>query len=178
MILETVKTIKNGDIVECKNIVGGQLVQCKIIDAEYNKESQLVEVELISKFAGSCAVVQLKDIVNVKETIKVTGKMEIAKFESRDQWEEVGYRTLSFYPQLSTTNGTHEELEEIMCDITTYMENELDIEFIRCPSQDEHKGVKSYTDSFDIEYRHGDMKQLKKEVMQVWKQAKKHFGIR
>ena len=110
-----------------------------------------------------------------EEKIKVTGKIEQEKFESFDMFGDREDRVLAFFTTLSAKNGSLEDLEKIFDQIVKYMEKELDVEFARCPFEEEYDGVVKYGDSFHIEYAYGDMKEAKKEVMTVWKEAKKIF---
>jgi len=131
------------------------------------------ELIIITTENGNKFPITKNEIVNTQ--IKVTGKIEECKQESFDFFGDREARVLAFYPTLSTKNGSLEDLENIFNSIAKYMEEELDVEFARCPYDEELNGVVKYGDSFHIEYVHGDMKSLKKEVMTVWKEAKKIF---
>ena len=109
------------------------------------------------------------------EKVKITGRMEQGKHESFDLFGDREERTLAFYPTLTTKNGSLEDLERVFDLIAKYMEEELDITFSKCPYDEELNREIKYGDSFHIEYAYGDMKEAKKEVMAVWKEAKKIF---
>lgn len=131
------------------------------------------ELAIVTTENGNTFPVTADEIVNTK--VKITGKMEQLKHESFDFFGDREERTLAFYPTLTTKNGSLEDLERAFDLIAEYMKKELDITFSRCPYDEEFNGVIKYGDSFYIEYTHGDMKEIKKEVMVVWKEAKKIF---
>ena len=69
------------------------------------------------------------------------------------------------------------DAESVFDALATRLENELsyhDVQFMRCP--DEMEG--QYVDSFVVEYSHGSMADIKKEIMGAFKSIKKELCIR
>ncbi len=118
--------------------------------------------------------------ITTQEIVKeaISGRIEAVKSEDVNHWGEVEKRYLIFYTTLSSKNSSFEALEDTLYNVAEYMESKLDIEFSYCPYQDDYKNIKSYGDGFYIEYNHGDMMDIKKEVMQAWKEAKKIYNVR
>lgn len=117
-----------------------------------------------------CVEAENVEIFEAKEEkkAKISGKMEMEKFVGED------YRTLTFYPSIKSNDLNEQELWNVFENIIEAMENELDVQFSRCP--EEYAGFCG--DSFDIEYSHKDMAKTKKDVMTAWKTVKKELGIR
>jgi hypothetical protein len=74
-----------------------------------------------------------------------------------------------------------EKVDNILTDIRDIMENELQIDgfkFDYCPNTDEINGKFESNDGMTIEYNYGDMADIKKDIKEAFKTAKKQLGIR
>ena len=58
--------------------------------------------------------------------------------------------------------------------IAEQMESDLNINFLRCPEVEEGMHI----DSFTIDYDHGEMGNIKKEITNIFKSIKKKLGVR
>ena len=147
--------------------IDNKVLEVKVIDANYNENS--VEVELLEgNFKGYRAIVKKEDLV--QETKKASAKLEVVKFEDENIFGEKTRRTLGFNIIVTGTNA-----EEVLEEIASYMEKENDeVEFARCPDVEEDKAC----DGFDIEFTYGQMGKMKKEITELFKEAKKALGIK
>ena len=58
------------------------------------------------------------------------------------------------------------------------LNKDSDINFNRCPVEEEEQDKIYYTDGFLIQYEHGSMKDIKEYIADIWKEAKKEFNIK
>jgi hypothetical protein len=166
--------MKNVKIGEQIKIIPKHLTEVTVARVEAFKTLKNgKELIVVTTENGNKFPITVNEIVNTE--VKITGKVEQGKHESFDFFGDREERALAFYPTLITKNGSLEDLERAFDLIAKYMEEELDITFSKCPYDEELNGEIKYGDGFHIEYAYGDMKEAKKEVMAVWKEAKKIF---
>ena len=113
-----------------------------------------------------------------KKAAKVSGRIEASKSEITDMWGDVEKRYLTFYATLTSKELNAEELQELFCRVADYMKEKHGLSFCGCPYDLGDKETAIFGDAIEVEYFHGDMKEAKAEIMEAWKDTKKHFNIR
>lgn len=157
--------LTKGQIVKCKNIVNGKEIKCEIVNPKYNDVS--AEVKILEHFEGAYAIVNHKDII-IENAIKGSAKIEFGKFED----DEKRFLTID----IATKSNNIENAESLLDKITELMESyENYIKFSRCNAT---VGKDSISDGFILEYNHGEMKDTKEYIKDLFKQAKKELNIK
>lgn len=102
------------------------------------------------------------------EKIKGSSKIEFGKFEDDDK------RFLTV--DITTKSNNLENAENLLDKITELMESyENYINFSRCNAEINENTI---SDGFILEYEHGEMKDTKEYIRDLFKQAKKELNIR
>lgn len=123
--------------------------------------------------------ITLNEIVKkVAKKPKVSGRIEASKSEITDMWGDVEKRYLTFYTQLTSKDLKIEELQELFYKVADYMRKQHGLSFCGCPYDLGDEKTAIFGDAIEVEYFHGDMKEAKTEIMEAWKDTKKHFKIR
>lgn len=157
--------LTKGQIVKSKNIVTGKEIKCEIVNPKYNEAS--VEVKILEHFEGAYAIVNHKDII-IGNAIKGSAKIEFGKFED----DEKRFLTID----ITTKSNNIENAENLLDKITELMESyENYINFSRCHAEINENTI---SDGFILEYEHGEMKDKKEYIKDLFKQAKKELNIR
>lgn len=110
---------------------------------------------------------------------KASAKLTFEKWEDTD-WltDEREGRYINI--DIEVKAETKAEAEAIFDELAEKLEEVADVEisWSTCPSCEEYKKGFYYADSFIIEYEHGFMTEIKKDLMKDFKSVKKEMGIR
>ena len=124
--------------------------------------------------------VEIIEEVIEENKIKGSATVEFSKYENKNCFDEVEYRTLGI--DIIVTSDTKENVELLFDIISNKLEekSDLDINWSTCPSiyYDHIKNKWYYIEGFDIEYEHGNMTEIKKDLKKVFKQVKKEIGVK
>lgn len=123
----------------------------------------------------------------VTNYIRITGKEEALKgsvaltfssyIEKCDYTDEVLRR--ANYADITATAGTADMAERIVLAVQERLEQELDLEYVGCPYEEQTKrGKFQYTDGLYFDFDLGAMKSIKDDIRYVFKQVKKELGLR
>ena len=116
---------------------------------------------------GRVCMTHINNIRDVK--IKGSAKIDFNKFEDDDN-----KRFLTI--DITTKSNNIENAESLLDKITELMESyENYIKFSRCNAT---VGKDSISDGFILEYNHGEMKDTKEYIKDLFKQAKKELKIK
>ena len=136
------------------------------------------ELVIINTKNGNKFPIEKNQIVK-ENVIKASGKITIEKYEDVNMWGDVKNRYLNYYITLTTKNGSKKNLDSLYDKVISFMENkDSDINFNRCPVEEEEQDKIYYTDGFLIQYEHGSMKDIKEYIADIWKETKKEFNIK
>lgn len=118
------------------------------------------------------------EIVEEQPKRKGSASMTFGKYEILDCFEEVEARFLTV--DVLVKGKTKEEVEanfEALADRLVEVSN-YTFEWSTCPTVDEYNGVWSYHEMFTLEYEHGFMTEMKKDLMADFKAVKKEMGLK
>lgn len=137
------------------------------------------ELIIITTDGGLSFPITLNEIVKkVTKKPKVSGRIEASKSETTDMWGDVEKRYLTFYAQLTSKDLKIEELQELFYKVADYMRKQHGFSFCGCPYDLGDEKTAIFGDAIEVEYFHGDMTEAKAEIIEAWKDTKKHFKIR
>ncbi|MDK0636911.1 hypothetical protein P5F55_13900 [Clostridium perfringens] len=109
---------------------------------------------------------------------KVSASIEIGKYVDLDIFEEVNGRYIAV--DIEVKASSEEEVEKAFDLLAEKLEavSSIEIDWSTCPTIDEYNGVWVYSESFCVEYEHGYMTELKKEIKADFKAVKKELGFK
>lgn len=162
--------MKKFDIIKCHNIIAGQIVECEVINPNYNDHQ--VEAKINEgAFSGCYVVVNKADIVKEeKQNLKGSAKIEFGKFIDEDN----NKRYFEVWVTIDLKNDFKSDLEDVYENMVKLMEDNLIIDFFRCPDETDNK----IADGFLVDFEYGEMKDKKQEIIDVFKQVKKELNIK
>lgn len=126
---------------------------------------------------GSSVVEVEEDVQEITQSNK--GYSAKVEFETNKEDKYTDSRNLDIIVTVKGNN--QEQTKSIFYEIQSIMEDELQlykIEFAGCPNNEEFNGKYEYSDIANIEYEHGSMKEIKDDIKEAFKTAKKQLGIR
>jgi len=156
--------------MKAKNIQCGQELEVRVVNANYNDHA--VEVQILEgSFKGQRTIVEKSDLVIAKYTVKA----ECKKYENEDSykrtlWDSDYHRSLSF--ELTVTCEDEATQDYIVEKIESYMRKELkeyNFQLSGCPTIENGQ----YWDCASVDFQHGFMTEIKKDIMTTYKEAKK-----
>lgn len=112
---------------------------------------------------------------------KCSAKLDFTKWEKVDFFDEVEDRYINV--NIEITGTSVEEVNEAYDKLSAIMVEELDeydFQFANCPDEEvnERTGKVYYRECAIVPYEHGSTSSIKKDIMNVWKNAKKRVGVR
>lgn len=119
-------------------------------------------------------------VEEVKTTQSNKGYSAKIEFEANKEDKYTEVRNLDIIVKVKGNN--QEQTKGVFQEIQSIMEDELilhRVEFAGCPNQEELDENKfEYNDTANIEYEHGSMKEIKDDIKEAFKTAKKQLGLR
>ena len=138
---------------------------------EERKAYNLISDLAIARFAKVYAE-------NNQKKIKASASMTFGKFVHMDMFEEVEGRYLAVDVEVkASTEAEVEEAFELLAD-KLKAEASVDVDFALCPTISEENGTWIYQDCFCLEYEHGSMTEIKKDLRADFKAVKKVLGFK
>ena len=153
-----------------KAIINNKEYKVKMIDENYDSYNELVEVEIIEGvFASKRAIVKETDLI---KPMKVSMEMYANKIDEYAQETDLSYdehRTLDV--TITIEGGTKKTRNDLLYGQVEIIVNDYGYDFSRCGSDEND----STWEQISIEYNHGNMTAIKKELKLMFKEIKKLF---
>ena len=150
----------------------GELIKTK----DFNGE--LIGFVELNKEAKTGAWFSMDRVKEAPKPVKVSGSIEFSKYTSEDKFTgEQDDRALCVNIEIKGVYD-YETLNNIYNNVIEYMEGNLDISFHRCPWWEELENRNILGDGFHVDFELGEMADIRKEIKEVWKEAKRLYSIR
>lgn len=139
--------------------------------AEERKAFDLVSDLAIERFAKVYTE-------GTEKKIKASASMTFGKYVDMDMFEEVNGRYMTVDVEVKAS--TEAEVEEAFDLLAEKLEAEasVDVDFAQCPTITEENGTWVYQDCFCLEYEHGSMTEMKKDLRVDFKTVKRELGFK
>lgn len=153
-----------------KAIINNKEYKVKMIDENYDSYNELVEVEIVEGvFASKRAIVKESDLIK-----PMTVKMEmyankIDKYAKETDLNYEGHRTLDVI--ITIEGGTKKTRDNLLYGQVETIVNDYGYDFLKCGSDEDN----STWEQIIIEYEHGQMTTIKKDLKDMFKEIKKLF---
>lgn len=158
----------------------------KVIGTEYDRSpnGQYIwiqnDYDIYVCLASTVEEVEIQEVKTIQSNKGYSAKIEIFTNNETDRFQTTDNdRSLEIW--VTVKGKEQNKVDEILDSIRDIMENELQIDgfkFDYCPNSDEINGKFESNDGMTIEYKHGDMKEIKDDIKEAFKTAKKQLGIR
>ena len=153
-----------------KAIINNKEYKVKMIDENYDSYNGLVEVKIVEGvFAGKCAIVNETDLIKpMKATMEISSN-KIDKYAKETDLSYEARRTLDV--TITIEGGTKKTRDSLLYGQVVTIVNEYGYDFLRCGSDEGD----STWEQIVIEYSHGNMTSIKKDLKNMFKEIKRLF---
>ena len=153
-----------------KAIINNKEYKVKIIDENYDNYNGLVEVKIVEGvFAGKCAIVNETDLIKPMTVTMDIYANKVDKYAKETDWSYEPNRTLDV--TITIQGGTKKKRDTLLYGQVESIVNDYGYDFSRCGSDE----CDSTWEQIVIEYSHGNMTAIKKELKAMFKEIKKLF---
>lgn len=153
-----------------KAIINNKEYKVKMIDENYDNYNELVEVEIIEGvFASKRAIIKVSDLI---KPMKVSMEMYVNKIDKYAKETDLSYdehRTLDV--TITIEGGTKKTRDDLLYGQVESIVNDYGYDFLGCGSDEND----STWEQIVIEYSHGNMTAIKKDLKNMFKEIKKLF---
>lgn len=131
----------------------------EMVEAKAQKQAQGIKIDEYS--------VKIEEVEEVKK-VKASAKINFKKYEQENIYGEVVSRQLIV--DVDVKAGNDQQAKELLY----AMADKMDYEWFGCTEVENNVA----SDAFSVDFEYGQMSDVKKEIMEAYKQAKKSLGIR
>ena len=153
-----------------KAIINNKEYKVKVIDDNYDSYNDLIEVEIVEGvFASKRAIVKKSDLIKPMSVKMEIYANKIDKYAKETDWSYEANRTLDV--TITIEGGTKKTRDSLLYGQVESIVNDYGYDFSRCGSDEND----STWEQIVIEYSHGNMTAIKKELKLMFKEIKKLF---
>ena len=153
-----------------KAIINNKEYKVKMIDENYDNYNGLVEVKIVEGvFAGKCAIVNETDLMKPMTVAMDIYANKVDKYAKETDINYDDERTLDV--TITIEGGTKKTRDSLLYGQVESIVNDYGYDFSRCGSDENN----SAWEQIVIEYSHGNMTAIKKELKAMFKEIKKLF---
>ena len=153
-----------------KAIINNKEYKVKMIDENYDNYNGLVEVKIVEGvFAGKCAIVNETDLIKPMTVAMDIYANKVDKYAKETDINYDDERTLDV--TITIEGGTKKTRDSLLYGQVESIVNDYGYDFSRCGSDENN----SAWEQIVIEYSHGNMTAIKKELKAMFKEIKKLF---